>query len=66
MPCLWGSRAATADGQVSDKKSGVNPDEPLKLPEWSERGVGGMRSVAVECIDITQHSDCEGSVPALN
>ena len=24
--------------------------------------VGGMRGVAVECIDITQNSNCEGSL----
>ena len=28
--------------------------------------VGGMRGVAVKCIDITQNSDCEGSLPSHN
>ena len=25
---------------------------------------GGMRQVAVKCIDITKNPDCEGSMPA--
>ncbi len=25
---------------------------------------GGMRGVAVKCIDITQNPDCEGSLPS--
>ncbi len=50
----------------SGKKRGVNPVEPLKLACWGWREVGGMGGVAVKCIDITQNSDCEGSIPALN
>ena len=39
----------------------------LKMPEEvSGREVCGMRGVAVKCIDITQNSDCEGSIPAPN
>ena len=34
---------------------------PLILVSLSVDDVGGMRSVAVKCIDITQNSDCEGS-----
>ncbi len=37
---------------------------PLKLEILSVREVCGMRGVAVKCIDITQNSDCEGSIPA--
>ncbi len=44
----------------------LNTGLPLKLAALSEREVGGMRGVAVKCIDITQNSDCEGSIPALN
>ncbi len=33
----------------------------LKLGDLSIDEVGGMRGVAVKCIDITQNSDCEGS-----
>ncbi len=61
-----GLKAARADRRVSGKHAGLNPVEPLKLPDYSEREVCGMRGVAVKCIDITQNSDCEGSIPALN
>ena len=27
--------------------------------------VGGMCSVAVKCLDITQNTDCEGSLPRV-
>ena len=39
---------------------------PLKLVVLSIDEVGGMRGVAVECIDITQNSDCEGSLLRYN
>ncbi len=39
---------------------------PLKLEDLSEFEVGGMRGVAVKCIDITQNSDCEGSLLSHN
>ena len=32
----------------------------LKLA-WSTVEVGGIRGVAVKCLDITKNSDCEGS-----
>ena len=35
---------------------------PLKLPVLREAEAGGMRGVAVKCIDITQNPDCEGSL----
>ena len=35
---------------------------PLKLGYLSVFEVGGIRGVAVKCIDITQNSDCEGSL----
>ncbi len=35
---------------------------PLKLVNLSMVEVGGMRGVAVKCIDITQNSNCEGSL----
>ncbi len=28
--------------------------------------VGGIRGVAVKCLDITKNSDCEGSLPGYN
>ncbi len=39
---------------------------PLKLVDLSVYEVGGMRGVAVKCIDITQNSDCEGSLLNYN
>ncbi len=50
--------------QVSGEMAGLNPAEPVKLSVLSGREVCGMRGVAVKCIDITQNSDCEGSIPA--
>ncbi len=38
----------------------------LKLEDLSVFEVGGMRGVAVKCIDITQNSDCEGSLLSHN
>ena len=35
---------------------------PLKLVVLSMDEVGGMRGVAVKCIEITQNSDCEGGL----
>ncbi len=36
----------------------------LILAAVSTVEVGGIRGVAVKCIDITQNSDSEGSIPA--
>ena len=33
----------------------------LKLEVLSTVEVGGIRGVAVKCLDITKNSDCEGS-----
>ncbi len=59
-------KGGRADCSVSGKMAGLNTGRPLKLAALSEREVCGMRGVAVKCIDITQNSDCEGSIPALN
>ncbi len=34
----------------------------LILAALSTVGVGGIRGVAVKCLDITKNSDCEGSL----
>ncbi len=52
--------------QVSGKLAVPNVVQPLNLAFLSGREGGGMRGVAVKCIDITQNSDCEGSIPAPN
>ncbi len=57
---------AQAEDQVGRKMERLNLFEQLKLVVLSKREVCGMRGVAVKCIDITQNSDCEGSIPALN
>ncbi len=66
MPDLLGVQGAQAEAQVSGKIAGLNPAPPLKLCPLSARRAGGMRGVAVKCIDITQNSDREGSLPARN
>ncbi len=35
---------------------------PLILNDLNVVEVGGMCSVAVKCLDITQNTDCEGSL----
>ncbi len=50
--------------QDGGHQAGHNPAEPLELARVREREVGGMRGVAVKCIDGTQNPDCEGSIPA--
>ncbi len=65
-PDLLGLEGARAGVQVRGQIAGLNPVLPLKLHPLSAREVGGMRGVAVKCIDITQNSDCEGSIPARN
>ncbi len=64
MPDLLGLKVAQAGRQVDVQISGLNPELQLKLVSASGREVCGMRGVAVKCIDITQNSDCEGSIPA--
>ncbi len=59
-----GLQGAWAAVYGSGKSPGLNPGEPLKVCGWRRREVGGMRGVAVKCIDIAQNSDCEGSLPA--
>ncbi len=61
-----GGKGAEEEGQVSGKIAGLNLAPPLKLAWLSGGEVCGMRGVAVKCIDITQNSDCEGSIPAPN
>ena len=37
-----------------------------ELAFLSEFDAGGIRGVAVKCLDITKNPDCEGSFPVLN
>ncbi len=48
------------------KVCGSTIELPWKLVDLSIVEVGGMRGVAVKCIDITQNSDCEGSLLNYN
>ncbi len=43
------------------KSYGLTVELPLKLPFLSIVEVGGMCHVAVECIDMTQNTNSEGS-----
>ncbi len=43
--------------------AGLNPDGRSELGALSAAEECGMRGVAVNCIDIAQNPDCEGSVP---
>ncbi len=47
-----------------DQMAETNTFPPMKLAHSSGIEVCGMRGVAVNCIDITQNPDCEGSMPA--
>ena len=44
------------------KSLGSTEELPLKLSNWNTVEVGGMCNVAVKCIDITQNTNCEGSL----
>ncbi len=44
------------------KSHSLTVELPLILVFLSAVEAGGMRSVAVKCLDITQNSDCEGSL----
>ncbi len=56
-------KGAGAGFEGRGKKSELNPVLPLRLVDLSGREEGGMRGVAVKCIDIAQKPDCEGSLP---
>jgi hypothetical protein len=45
------------------KGSGSTVELPLKLGALDTVEAGGMRGVAVKCLDITRNADCEGSWP---
>ena len=55
-------------GGVSSQRLnvGAQPRPAVETDELERGEVCGMRGVAVKCIDITQNSDCEGSIPAPN
>ena len=57
-----GLKGAQAARQVSGKNAALNAVEPLKLARSSMCEEGGMRGVAVKCLDMTKNSDCEGSL----
>ncbi len=48
------------------KSYSLTVELPVILFFLSIVAVGGMCSVAVKCIDITQNSDCEGSLLNYN
>ncbi len=46
----------------SVKVGGSTVELQLILGDLSTGEVGGIRGVAVKCLDITKNSDCEGSL----
>ncbi len=52
--------------KLAGKVCGLTIKLPLRLLDLSVVEVGGMCGVAVKCIDITQNSDCEGSLLSYN
>ena len=48
------------------KTCSLTVDVPLILSDLSVVKVGGMCNVAVKCLDITQNTDCEGSLLSHN
>ncbi len=66
MRCLdlGGLKGAKAGMQAGGQIAGLDPAGPSEPGALSTGEVRGMRGVAVNCIDITQNPDCEGSVPA--
>jgi hypothetical protein len=48
------------------KSCGSTVELPLILRNLNIVEVGGMSSVAVKCLDITQNTDCEGSLLSYN
>ena len=47
-------------GKSAVKFRGSTAKLPLILSDWSVVGVGGMRQVAVKCLDMSQNTDSEG------
>ncbi len=52
--------------KVGGESCWLNHKMAVELVDLSIFEVGGMRGVAVKCIDITQNSDCEGSLLNYN
>ena len=48
------------------KCTGSTGDVRRELGALSEYDVGGIRGVAVKCLDITKNPDCEGSLRVLD
>ncbi len=48
------------------KVRGLTVKLQLVLADLSTVEVGGIRGVAVKCLDITKNSDCEGSLLNCN
>ena len=46
--------------------SAPNVGMPLKLAGLNTHKDGGIRRVAVKCLDMTKNSDREGSLPGRN
>ncbi len=61
---VWGLKGAWVELKVIGKKERRHFFGPVVVSVLSAREVGGMRGVAVKCVDITQNSNGEGGIPA--
>ncbi len=59
-----GLQGGQAENQARRELAALNAVRRLELVPFIAREEGGTRCVAVKCIDITQNTDCEGSLPA--
>ncbi len=62
----WGYRGRRRTIKAVVNVCGSNVKLQLILGVLSAAEVGGIRGVAVKCLDITKNSDCEGSLLDCN
>ncbi len=62
----WGTRRCRRPIKTVGKVCGATVKVQLILGVVSAAEVGGIRGVAVKCLDITKNSDCEGSLLDCN
>ncbi len=62
----WGKGGGRLTFEYVVKVCGTTVKLQLLLGVCREAEVGGIRGVAVKCLDITKNSDCEGSLLDCN
>ncbi len=63
---FWGERESRRVVKAVVKVWGSTVKLQLRRASLSTVEVGGIRGVAVKCLDITKNSDCEGSLLDCN